>query len=199
MDESLSSPSPLSEGAGFLVRAGARIIDTLYGVFLGFGGGVVAGIALALLQAAGSIQPGWQRHLQGQDPLALVLSLVGGLFYHSFAEGIYGASLGKVICQLRVVSEAGGPCTFKSAFIRSLAYFVDALFFGLIAYSSMKKSHLNQRYGDHWGHTVVVQKSQMPPGAARPVSLAFGGIIAGSVCWSLLLAVSLILHVVRQG
>jgi uncharacterized RDD family membrane protein YckC len=200
MDEPPPLPStPVLQGAGFGIRLGARILDTIYGLCLGFAGGVIGGITLVILQRARLIDPGWQKYLGGKDVLSYVLSFVGVMVYHTMSEGIYGASLGKAICQLRVISENGGPSTFKGAFIRNISYFVDALFFGLIGYNSMRKTDLNQRYGDHWGHTIVVARKDLPLTAARPVSLAFGAIIAGSVCWILLLSLGLILHVLRQG
>jgi uncharacterized RDD family membrane protein YckC len=194
----LSAP-PVVEGAGFAIRFLARFIDTIYGVILGLAGGVLTGIILAVLQRAQVIEPGWQRHLHDRDPLTFVLSLCGVVLYHTLCEGIYGASIGKLICQLRVISENGGWCSLAPAFIRSISYFVDALFFGLIGYSSMKKSDLNQRYGDHWAHTVVVWASQVPQGAARSIAMAFGAVVAGSVCWTLLLSVGLILRVLSHG
>jgi len=151
MEDLTVSTLPVSAGAGFWIRAGARLIDVFYGIALGFVGGVLAGISLAILDRSGLITPGWQDRIHGTNLAGWGLSLLGGFLYHTMTEGIYGASLGKLICQLRVVRENGGPIGLGNAAIRSLGYYIDALFFGLIAYSSMKQSALNQRYGGAHG------------------------------------------------
>ena len=46
MEDSALPPPIISSGAGFWIRAAARIIDTLYGIGLGLIGGLLAGIAL---------------------------------------------------------------------------------------------------------------------------------------------------------
>src|SRR5436190_9899739 len=139
MDLEQSSASEISSAARFWIRAGARVIDIVYGIFLGLFAGVLGGIALAILEGAGFITPGWQHRVGGFNAIGFGLSLVGGFLYHSLTEGMFGASLGKLICQLRVVTEDGHSITFRKALLRSLAYYFDALFFGLVAYSSMKE------------------------------------------------------------
>jgi len=66
-----------------------------------------------------------------------------------------------------VVQEDGTPCRFRSAIIRELAYFLDSLFFGLIAYFEMQKSMKEQRYGDEWAGTVVCKRSAVSPERLR--------------------------------
>jgi uncharacterized RDD family membrane protein YckC len=137
--------------AGFWIRALARIIDGVFGLFIGLMAGVLAGFGLALLKAAGALSPGWQYRIHGFSLMSLAFGFLGITLYHFFCEGIYGATLGKLCCGIRVVSEDGSPCNLKGALIRTLAYYIDALFFGLVGYNSMEKSALNQRYGDVWG------------------------------------------------
>lgn len=50
MDETSElQTTPVQIGAGFGIRAAARIIDTIYGLGLGFIGGFLAAIALLVL------------------------------------------------------------------------------------------------------------------------------------------------------
>jgi uncharacterized RDD family membrane protein YckC len=193
-DSTLPTPS-ISSGAGFWIRAAARLIDVAYGTMLGFFAGVLGGIMLVMLSRAGLITPGWQHRIHGVNVAGWGLSLLGGLLYHSLTEGMYGASLGKLICQLRVATEEGRPITMKQALLRSLTYYMDALFFGIVAYTSMKESPLNQRYGDKWAHTVVVKSKDMPSGSVKGAELFVLSFLMGSVFWTVLLALGLIIHV----
>lgn len=82
----------------------------------------------------------------------------------------------------------------RGAFIRSAAYYIDGLFFGLIGYSCMKVSPLNQRYGDVWGKTVVVKVTELPAESQDTKASDFIlGFLAGLACWmSLLVAGTMI-------
>ncbi len=192
-DSELASPG-ISAGAGFWIRAGARMIDAVYGVVVGLFAGVLGGIILVLLDRAGLIESGWQGRIRGLNIAGWALSLLGGFLYQSLTEGIYGASLGKLICQLRVVTEEGHSIGMKRALLRSLAYYVDALFFGLVGYSSMKESPLNQRYGDRWAHTVVVRSKDLPGSSAKGAEIFVLALLIGSVLWMVLAALGLVLH-----
>ena len=181
-------------GARFWIRATARVIDSIYGILLGLIGGVLAGILLLVLEQAGLISPGWQERVKGLNLAGWGLGLLGNLLYHSLTEGMYGASLGKLICQLRVVTEDARPITMIQAFKRSLAYFWDGLFFGLVAYSAMKQSDLNQRYGDRWARTVVAKSRDVPAGSRSGAEIFVLAFLMGSVAWMVLLALGLIIH-----
>jgi uncharacterized RDD family membrane protein YckC len=194
MEDSPLATTGISEGAGFWIRAGARLIDAVYGTVLGLFAGLLGGVVLVVLAQAGLIEPGWQDRIQGLNIEGWALSLLGGFLYHSVSEGIYGASLGKLICQLRVVTEEGHPIAMKHALVRSLAYYVDALFFGLVAYASMKESSLKQRYGDRWAHTLVVRSEDLPSGSAKGGVLFVLALLIGSVLWITLGALGLIIH-----
>jgi uncharacterized RDD family membrane protein YckC len=191
--EPLSTPE-ISSGAGFWIRAGARIIDVVYGTFLGFFAGVLGGIALVILDRSGLITPGWQERIRGFNAAGFGLSLLGGFLYHSLTEGIFGASLGKLICQLRVVTEQGRPIGVAKALLRNLVYYWDALFFGLVGYNSMRQSDLNQRYGDKAAHTVVVQSKDAPASSKKGAEIFVLAFLMGSACWFVLVALGLVLH-----
>ena len=185
----------IASGAGFGIRAAARVIDIVYGIGIGFFGGVFAGIILVLLDREGLIAPGWQERLGGVDLAGWGFGLLGTLFYHWLTEGMFGASLGKLVCGLRVVSEESRPISFTQAFKRSLAFYWDSLFFGLVGYSSMKKSELNQRYGDHWAKTVVVKSSEVPAESKRGWEMFAVAFVLGSFVKMIGTAAGLIVHV----
>lgn len=197
MDEPLAiNPSNLASGAGFGIRCVARVVDAIYGTVIGLFGGFLGGIMIALLlEPVGVVAPGWQARMAGLNLAGWGCSLLGNLFYHCLTEGMYGASVGKLVCGLRVVSEAAEPIGLAQSFKRSLAYYWDALFFGLVGYSSMKKSELNQRYGDHWAKTVVLKSRDVPAESKSGWEMFVLACAIGSVGWMISLALGLIIHV----
>jgi uncharacterized RDD family membrane protein YckC len=196
MDEPLPpTPGTIANGAGFGIRAAARAIDIVYGIVIGFFGGLFAGILLVLLDREGLIAPGWQERLGGVDLAGWGFGLLSTLFYHWLTEGMYGASLGKLVCGLRVVSEESRPIGFTQAFKRSLAFYWDSLFFGIVGYSSMKKTELNQRYGDHWAKTVVIKSSEVPVESKRGWEMFALAFVLGSFVKMISMAAGVIIHV----
>jgi uncharacterized RDD family membrane protein YckC len=172
------------------------MIDTIYGFVIGLFGGVLGGIMIALLlEPAGLVAPGWQERTQGLNLAGWGFGLLGTFFYHWLTEGMSGASLGKLVCGLRVVNETAQPIGMAQSFKRSLAYYWDALFFGLVGYSSMTKSELNQRYGDHWAKTVVIKSRDVPAESKRGWEIFVLACAMGSVGWMVSLALGLIIHV----
>ena len=182
-------------GSGFWIRALARLLDLIFALVLGFFAGIFAGVILAILAVFQIIGQNWQQEISGTSSIALALSLLGSFIYEVTCEGFYGATLGKLICRLHVLSEDGNPCGLKGAIIRNLAFYIDALFFGLVAYSSMSKTPLKQRYGDRWGKTVVVQIQQLPNTSKRSGGRFLLVFAIGASIWSALIVFSLILEV----
>ena len=196
MDEPVPpATGTIANGAGFGIRAAARVIDIVYGIVIGFFGGVFAGIILVLLDRDGLIAPGWQERLGGVDLAGWGFGLLSTLFYHWLTEGMYGASLGKLVCGLRVVSEESRPIGLTQAFKRSLAFYWDSLFFGIVGYSSMKKTELNQRYGDHWAKTVVIKSSEVPVESKRGWEMFALAFVLGSFVKMISMAAGVIIHV----
>jgi uncharacterized RDD family membrane protein YckC len=175
--------SPMSAGADFGIRFLARVIDILYGLLLALIMGFVGGILLAILSAMGRIREDWVEALGQESSTGLLWSIFGAFLYHSCSEGLGGTTIGKLVCGLNVVQENGRPCTALGAVKRGLVYHADALFFGLVAYNSMKDSALRQRYGDVWGKTVVVKKSVFRPTPARSAWRVLAGLALGSLAW----------------
>jgi uncharacterized RDD family membrane protein YckC len=99
--------------------------------------------------------------------MGMLFVLTGSIAYEILCESIYGSTVGKLALSMVVLKEDGTPCRFKAALIRSLAYLVDSLFFGLIGYFAMQKTPQQQRHGDDWAHTIVCKRSAAPAASLR--------------------------------
>ncbi len=175
------SNSLIPAGAGFGIRLAARVIDLGCVFVITFIGGIICGIVFAVLQATGKIGADWLEKIQTDSAASYFVGMLCAFLYHVCCEGIGGATPGKLILGLRVVQEDGRSCSFVGALKRDLAYHVDGLFFGLVGYNSMKKGPLQQRYGDKWGRTVVVQKKVFMPKPKPSVFRFLVGLFVGSV------------------
>jgi len=175
------------EGVGFGLRLAARLIDIalhfIVALFTGFVLGFVLGFYARMTHQP--FAPMWARTMN-IGLWSFFSSLLGSVAYHTLSEGLGGSTLGKRIFSMTVVQEDGAPCRFDSALVRSLSYFVDALFFGLIGYFAMKDKVSQQRYGDQWAHTIVCTREKAPPqGLRNGGQLALGifaGLAADSFC-----------------
>jgi uncharacterized RDD family membrane protein YckC len=147
-------------GAGFGPRAGAQVIDLIIHNALSLVAGLVFGILIGVYALATGTHPSvLTAKLQASTPIGFILALTGYVIYHTICEGMHGATLGKLIFKIHVLKEDGNPASIVSAFIRSLAFYVDAMFFGIVAAASMRSSEQQQRLGDKWAKTVVVERS----------------------------------------
>ncbi len=167
-------------GVSFWPRAGARIIDQIVQYCISYG--TARMFWLMLVAASGGHVPFWVamklRHLGIAGWLAGVLSW---LAYHVVCTSVHGSTLGKRLLSLVVVQEDGTPCRLKSAMIRELGYFVDSLFFGLIAYFAMQKNFKEQRYGDQWADTLVCRRSDVAPHQLRGNGRFVLGLMLGTM------------------
>jgi uncharacterized RDD family membrane protein YckC len=149
------------QGATFWPRAFARLIDSVVHYLVGFIAGRLFFFLLTV--AAGGRPPLWVLlRLSRIHFPTLVAGLLGSLAYQVICASVHGSTLGKLLLSLQVVQDDGAPCRPRSAVIRELAYFVDALFFGIIAYTSMQGDPQQKRHGDDWAHTVVGKRSDVP-------------------------------------
>jgi uncharacterized RDD family membrane protein YckC len=160
---------PLSgfQGVTFWPRLLARVIDIL----VHYIATVLAGLlfALILAVAAGGAPPVrvLQRTFQNNFP-AFVAGLLGLFAYNVICTSVQGSTLGKLLLSMQVIQDDGSPCRPKSAIIRELGYFVDALFFGLIGYYAMREDPEQKRHGDEWADTIVCKRAQVPSASRRP-------------------------------
>ncbi len=75
------------------------------------------------------------------------------------AEAIFGRTVGKWACDLRVVNLNGGAITMGQAFLRHVLDPVDLFsFFGLVGYIVARTNPLNQRVGDLVARTRVIKE-----------------------------------------
>jgi len=185
---SITEPvQPVVVGAGFWIRAFARVIDTVFGYILAHFVGMAGALVLIALQFLSIVRPGWPlRILQNRFDL-VPFNIAGAILYHTFCEGLYGATLGKLFCGLRVLSEDRTPCRLWAGFIRSAAYIIDAFFFGLVAWLEMSKSDAEQRHGDNWAHTVVVKRAAVPAESKLSEFRFVGAIAAGLCAWAVMI------------
>ena len=189
-----STASPAADAppyvyVGFGERFAARIIDTV----LHYGVGIMAMISVAILaflvQALGGpTADATMARMDGEGFWPFVASLVGILIYETLCEGLFGSTAGKYMLGMVVLKDDGTRCTLQAALKRSVAFFVDSLFFGLIAWNVMKDSPEKKRVGDNWAETIVVKRKSAPAGVLhRPlrfaivflVAIALDGILIG--------------------
>lgn len=168
MDEDDRRELGIRDGAGFGIRALARTIDTVVHVAVGAAVGVAVVVLVAVSAALrGQAADAELARLSVNTPLGFAAAIVGSLAMHTLAEGLHGSTLGKRLCGLTVVTVDGGHADLAAALKRSLAFFWDALFFGLVAWQKMSESPRRQRYGDAWAGTQVVRISEMSPSERR--------------------------------
>jgi uncharacterized RDD family membrane protein YckC len=77
--------------------------------------------------------------------------------YYFLTEAIWGATLGKMLFKIKVVSEQGQKISYKQSLIRNLTRLIDMLpMFYVVGIMSVANSNKKQRLGDAWAHTIVV-------------------------------------------
>lgn len=133
-------------------RAVAVIVDAV--VFL------VIGYLVAL--ATGSVTAtGFE--LRG-GPAFLTFLLWFG--YAIAMEATLGATMGKLLLGLRVVTVDGAPVGWQKAIVRNALRLVDGLLVYLVAAILVWRSPLRQRLGDRVAGTVVVRAGGAPAASA---------------------------------
>lgn len=100
-----------------------------------------------------------------------VFCLVGA--YWIVPEWLFGFTLGKLLCRVRVVSSLNSSATFSQALKRNLLRPIDFVFFYLVGFIVAMFSPLRQRLGDQWAQTTVVS-------LRHPASQGLQGHTAGS-------------------
>jgi len=183
------------EGVGFWPRVAARIIDLIIHITISAGAGFFFGVMI-LIASGGHPDPYLSFKLQHSTMASFVLAILGSIFYHTVCEGMHGSTPGKLIFSMVVVQEDGSPCRIWPAFIRSVTYLIDALFFGLIGYFAMQKSVQEQRHGDDWAHTVVCKRAAISGenlrGGGRFIAALLLAMMADAACGILGLLLKLV-------
>ena len=135
-----------------MTRAGlaARGIEALIDLVLSY---VILYIVAA---ATGSTTEGGGFYLSNG---ALYLGLALCLASFVVCEALWGATLGKLATNLRVVREDdGGPIGWSNAIIRNLMRFIDGLVFYLVGFICICVTSRRQRLGDLAAGTMVVRR-----------------------------------------
>ena len=142
-----------TEGKSFWNRAFAYILDTIIYLITNWTVAFVVGAVLGIISGITQIEL-WTG---GTLPcgVSLIEELVLMTAYFTIFETSYGATPGKLILRMRVVSTDGKTPRFFDILVRALFRYFDGLFFGIIAYSAMKPP-LHQRYGDKSTNTMVI-------------------------------------------
>ncbi|KQB37803.1 RDD family protein [Flavobacterium aquidurense] len=92
---------------------------------------------------------------------ALATTLIWGLYMIGF-ELKFGGTLGNLMFDLQVISIRDTNSTslsFGQSFKRHLLDIIDLCFFGLIGIVLIKNTKYNQRLGDLWAKTIVIDST----------------------------------------
>jgi uncharacterized RDD family membrane protein YckC len=174
---------------GLMLRGVARVVDVLSSLVVFVGAIVVTAVIMAIVGPRGS-HAVWAPAIDESTFPNWVVALLGATTGFAVAEWIGGATLGKLLCGLRVTTADLDPISFGAAFRRSFAFWFESFLFGFVAMMAITRSPLRQRHGDIWAGTVVVRRAAAPDrtsGLAR----ALLGVIAGLAADGVFLSVAM--------
>ena len=122
--------------------------------------------AAAYLLATNSVilGPPLRIHLRGIFLLVLVDLL---LFYFIVLDGVFGGTLGKLICRLRVVRTDGSECGFTGSTLRALCRLLDLSTAGILPFLLVRYTRTRQHLGDRLASTVVINTTENKSHIAR--------------------------------
>ena len=126
------------EPVGVGRRAVATIIDSILFILFGF--------VLAFASGGGDA-----------GTLVNILFIVVGFGYYIVLEKVMGATLGKKMMGLRVVTKEGEPIGWMASVIRNVLRFIDGIGMYLIGAIVIWVSKDKQRIGDMAAATIVVR------------------------------------------
>jgi uncharacterized RDD family membrane protein YckC len=119
-----AAASPLRY-AGFWIRFCATALDTILLFAISVGIGVATGSTLREELGIGAREDGvwWTT----RDSVLFAVDFIVGGAYEVFLVTLYGGTLGKLACRLRVVTAGGERLTYLQSFWRMLAKWVSTL------------------------------------------------------------------------
>lgn len=151
-------------------RFAAVLVDTvvLFGLLI-----IAMMVYILVLAAQGRIDPqdpaavqALSRDLGVSDLMANIV-VFGALFvYYAVLEGIFGASVGKLVFRMRVVMADGSKPTGGAVIVRNLVRIPEAWLLYIPAGISCLASERRQRLGDRAARTVVVRRRLAVTGGA---------------------------------
>jgi uncharacterized RDD family membrane protein YckC len=111
----------------------------------------------------------------GDSSLLFYTLVFGSLFlYYLILESIFAASVGKLVCGMRVTMVDGSRPTGMAVVVRNLIRIPEAAFFYIPAGIACAASPQRQRLGDHAATTLVVRRRRSTVAGPAP-STAPGG------------------------
>lgn len=121
---------------------------------------IIFGITISLIFILG------QENSEGVYTLNGLPAMIPVLFWLILIVGIesfYGATIGNSIMKLKPIPMNGEErkLSFWESFKRHIADPIDMLFFGLIGIMTIKNSAKNQRIGDIWAGTIVINTNSI--------------------------------------
>jgi uncharacterized RDD family membrane protein YckC len=102
------------------------------------------------------------------------------LLYYWLFEGTFGATLGKLVMNMRVRLVDGSNIGLRKSLIRNLLRMIDAIAVYLVGFLVALLSRKRQRLGDHVAGTIVVQGSA---GKAVRVSATLAWVAVIAACF----------------
>ncbi len=154
------------QGVSFAPRLAARVLDVMVHYIAGFVGGTLFALLLAL--ASGGRPPAYiLQRLSQHGIIATVAAILGWIAYNVICTSISGSTPGKLLLSMQVIQDDGSPCRPASAIRRELAFFADAMVFGLVAYFVMSRDPQQKRLGDGWADTLVCKRADVPAASRR--------------------------------
>jgi uncharacterized RDD family membrane protein YckC len=161
------------EYAGVGWRFAAIAVDTVVLFFL-----LVA--VFAVLAAAGAIDLKDPAFTGGLDlrrtaPGWMYAATYGLIFvYYTLFEALTAASVGKLVCHMRVTMDDGSRPAGRAVVVRNLVRLPEVLFWYVPAGISCLANSRNKRLGDLAAKTVVLRRTVVPSGAAPHMPLQPG-------------------------
>ncbi len=157
-------------------RFAAVLVDTvvLFGLLI-----IAMMVYILVLAAQGRIDPQDPAAVQalsqdlGVSDLMANVVVFGALFvYYAVLEGIFGASVGKLVFRMRVVMADGSKPTGGAVIVRNLVRIPEAWLLYIPAGISCLASGRRQRLGDHAARTMVVRRRLAVTGGGAAIGPA---------------------------
>ena len=98
--------------------------------------------------------------MQVTGPLALIIPVVW-FVYFVVTETKNQATLGHVVCKLKVVKADGSKPSLSDVLKRRLMDPIDIFIYGIPAFICISKTPKHQRLGDLWANTLIVKPSDI--------------------------------------
>lgn len=87
--------------------------------------------------------------------------LIYWFVYHILIEHLFSATLGHFMVDLKVTNLDGEKTAISQNIKRHLLDFLDIFMWGIPAIISIKNTEKNQRLGDLWAKTIVLQPKEI--------------------------------------